>query len=148
MQAPTEKLLIVDRREFTITLLDRPGESARFIKAMEFDCAVGSIDYKTRAGVYLISSKARNPDWRVPDSEWAVAAGLVPGTVVKGGVPENPIRDRWMGFDNPDQGTGIHGTLAEDSIGTRASHGCVRMRPADVIDLYEAVPKLTPLIVL
>jgi lipoprotein-anchoring transpeptidase ErfK/SrfK len=32
-----------------------------------------------------------------------------------------------------------------ESIGTRASHGCIRMRPYDVIELYEKVPKYTPI---
>jgi lipoprotein-anchoring transpeptidase ErfK/SrfK len=35
---------------------------------------------------------------------------------------------------------GIHGTAAEWSIGTAASHGCIRMRVADVIALYPKVP--------
>jgi lipoprotein-anchoring transpeptidase ErfK/SrfK len=35
---------------------------------------------------------------------------------------------------------GIHGTDAEGSIGSRASHGCIRMRVDDVIDLYPRVP--------
>ncbi len=38
----------------------------------------------------------------------------------------------------------IHGTNQEDLIGTAASHGCVRMRNADVVDLYERVAPGTP----
>ncbi len=34
----------------------------------------------------------------------------------------------------------IHGTNAESRLGTPASHGCVRMGNADIIDLYETVP--------
>ena len=41
-------------------------------------------------------------------------------------------------------GVGIHGTGMEWSIGTRASHGCIRMRVADVIDLFGRVPIGTP----
>lgn len=33
----------------------------------------------------------------------------------------------------------IHGTAEEGNIGKRASYGCVRMRSADVIELYELV---------
>lgn len=38
----------------------------------------------------------------------------------------------------------IHGTNQEDRIGTPASHGCVRMRNSDVIELYDSVPLQTP----
>ena len=41
-------------------------------------------------------------------------------------------------------GAGIHGTQAEGSIGTAASHGCIRMRIPDVVDLYERVPVDAP----
>ena len=38
----------------------------------------------------------------------------------------------------------IHGTNHEDLIGTAASHGCVRMRNDDMVDLFERVPLQTP----
>ena len=50
-----------------------------------------------------------------------------------GGSAENPLKARWMGIVG---GVGIHGTAAEESIGSRASHGCIRMRVADVVDLF------------
>ena len=75
----------------------------------------------------------------MPNSDWAGAAG--PGKVIPGGAPENPLKARWMGiFD----GAGIHGTDAISSIGTAASHGCVRMRIPDVIELYDQVPVGAP----
>jgi lipoprotein-anchoring transpeptidase ErfK/SrfK len=49
-----------------------------------------------------------------------------------------------MGIVN---GVGIHGTAESGSIGTRASHGCVRMRVPDVIDLYPRVPIGTPVLI-
>ncbi len=59
-----------------------------------------------------------------------------------GGVPENPLKARWMGIYN---GAGIHGTDARGSIGTNASHGCVRMAIPDVIELYDQVDVGTPI---
>src|SRR6266480_5190077 len=41
----------------------------------------------------------------------------------------------------------IHGTKHEDKIGTTASHGCVRMRNADVIELFEMVDEGTPVVI-
>jgi lipoprotein-anchoring transpeptidase ErfK/SrfK len=74
----------------------------------------------------------------VPNSAWA---GDLAGTVIPGGTPENPLKARWMGiFD----GAGIHGTDAVGSIGTAASHGCIRMRIPDVEELYDQVPVGAP----
>ncbi|MCF7676247.1 MAG: L,D-transpeptidase, partial [Akkermansiaceae bacterium] len=41
----------------------------------------------------------------------------------------------------------IHGTNREDLFGTPASHGCIRMRNADVIGLFDLVPEGTPMII-
>ena len=42
-------------------------------------------------------------------------------------------------------GAGIHGTDDVGSLGTAASHGCVRMAVGDVIELYDQVPVGTPI---
>ena len=81
-----------------------------------------------------------NPSWHVPNSDWA---GSLAGTVVPPG-PSNPIKARWMGIYD---GAGIHGTDATSSIGTAASHGCIRMTVPDVIDLYPRVPIGTPVLI-
>ena len=54
--------------------------------------------------------------------------------------PGGPFGARWMRISVPWGGYGIHGTNAPESIGTAASHGCVRMRNEDVIQLYDIVP--------
>jgi lipoprotein-anchoring transpeptidase ErfK/SrfK len=82
---------------------------------------------------------AVNPAWSVPNSAWA---GDLAGTVVPGGTPENPLKARWMGiFD----GAGIHGTDDLASLGSAASHGCIRMSIPDVINLYDQVDVGTPI---
>ena len=62
--------------------------------------------------------------------------------MVPGGVPENPLKERWMGIF---AGAGIHGTDDVGSLGTAASHGCMRMSVPDVIELYDQVPVGTPI---
>jgi lipoprotein-anchoring transpeptidase ErfK/SrfK len=47
-----------------------------------------------------------------------------------------------MGIYN---GAGIHGTSDTASLGSAASHGCVRMSVPDVIDLYDRVDVGTPI---
>ena len=58
--------------------------------------------------------------------------------------PNNPLKARWMGIAN---GVGIHGTAEAWSIGTRASHGCIRMHVDDVKQLYSRVPVGTPVLI-
>ena len=38
----------------------------------------------------------------------------------------------------------IHGTNHEESLGEPASHGCIRMRSADLVELFELVDVDTP----
>ena len=72
---------------------------------------------------------------------FAHSTGSLAGTVVPPG-PSNPIKARWLGIYD---GVGIHGTSDDASIGTNASHGCLRMHVSDVIDLYPRVPVGTPI---
>jgi lipoprotein-anchoring transpeptidase ErfK/SrfK len=106
-----------------------------------YKVAVGQPQYPTPRGRYAIMSKQINPTWSVPNSPWA---GELAGTTVVGGTAANPLKARWMGIAN---GVGIHGTGEDYSIGTRASHGCIRMHVTDVIALYKRVPLGTPVFI-
>jgi lipoprotein-anchoring transpeptidase ErfK/SrfK len=106
--------------------------------ASTYTIAVGAAGYETSTGVYNIESKQVNPTWYVPDSEWA---GDLAGEVVPPG-PDNPLQARWMGFF---AGAGIHGTNDVGSLGSAASHGCIRMSVPDVTELYDQVPLGTPI---
>ena len=103
--------------------------------------AVGQRGYPTPRGRFSIVSKQVNPTWSVPNSPWA---GELAGTSVVGGSAANPLKARWMGIVS---GVGIHGTGESGSIGTRASHGCIRMHVGDVINLYNRVPTGTPVLI-
>jgi lipoprotein-anchoring transpeptidase ErfK/SrfK len=104
-----------------------------------YGIAVGQVGLETPAGLYHIQNKAVDPAWHVPNSDWA---GDLAGTIVPGGTPENPLKARWMGIY---AGAGIHGTDASGSIGSAASHGCIRMLIPDVIELYDQVPVGAPI---
>ena len=129
----------------TVITIDRSSFRLRLFKRLRFSkgygVAVGLPAYPTPTGRYAIQNKQVNPAWTAPNSPWA---GELAGTTTPGGSPSNPLRARWMGIVN---GVGIHGTSQEYSIGSRASHGCIRMRVADVIDLYRRVPVGTPVLI-
>jgi lipoprotein-anchoring transpeptidase ErfK/SrfK len=122
--------------------VDRSGFQLRLWKnlklAKTYTIAVGAVGFDTAAGIYNIESKQVNPTWYVPDKPWA---GELAGTTVPPG-PDNPLQARWMGFFD---GAGIHGTNDVGSLGSAASHGCLRMAVPDVIELYDQVPLGTPI---
>ncbi len=126
-------VLVVDRSAFTLKLY----KNLKLEKT--YSVAVGAQGLETPAGLYHIQNKAENPAWTVPNSAWA---GSLAGQVIPGGAANNPLKARWLGiFD----GAGIHGTSDDASIGSAASHGCVRMHVSDVIDLYPRVPVGAPI---
>jgi lipoprotein-anchoring transpeptidase ErfK/SrfK len=125
-------VIIVDRAAFELTLY----KNLKPVKT--YGIAVGQVGLETPAGLYNIQNKAIDPAWSVPNSDWA---GDLAGTVVPGGTPQNPLKARWMGIYD---GAGIHGTDADSSIGTAASHGCIRMRIPEVVELYDQVPVGAP----
>ena len=129
----------------TVVTIDRDNFKLRLFKGLKFrksyGIAVGMAGLDTPAGRYAIQNKQVNPAWHVPNSAWA---GSLAGQVIPGGAPNNPLRARWLGIAN---GVGIHGTGQEWSVGSRASHGCIRMRVADVKDLYPRVPVGTPVLI-
>ena len=60
-------------------------------------------------------------------------------------VPGNPLGTRALYLNAP--GIRIHGTSDVGSIGTNASHGCIRMLMSDVEEMYPLVPIGTRVIV-
>ena len=101
-----------------------------------FGVAVGMPQYPTPQGNFYIISKVRNPTWTPPPSPWAAGAEPVPPG------PGNPLGTRWMGLSTPS--VGIHGTPLDSSIGTAASHGCIRMHISQNEQLFELVYIGTP----
>ncbi len=125
--------LTVDRSSFQLKL----WEDLELAKT--YTVAIGAAGFDTPTGEYSIQNKAVDPTWSVPDSDWA---GDLAGQTVPGGAANNPLKARWMGIYD---GAGIHGTDDTASLGSAASHGCVRMAVSDVIELYDQVPVGTPI---
>jgi len=97
----------------------------------EFSVAIGQYD-RTPEGVFEIDSKQEKPVWYSPE-----------GGVFAYGDPKNILGTRWLGFkDTPEfQGYGIHGTPFPETIGKAASNGCIRLRNAEVEEVYDLLRK-------
>jgi lipoprotein-anchoring transpeptidase ErfK/SrfK len=129
-----QTFITIDRAHFTLRLWKN------LHLAHSYRIAVGRQGLETPAGIYEINDRQVNPSWHVPNSAWA---GDLAGRVIPPG-PDDPIKARWLGFYN---GAGIHGTDEISSLGTAASHGCIRMSIPDVEQLYPQVPLHTPIYV-
>ena len=92
--------------------------------------AVGTRKYPTPVGDFRIAEVVWNPWWRPPPSPWARDRKVTPPG------PDNPVGRVKLTFRPLYH---LHGTPEEGSLGQAASHGCVRLANADVIDLARRV---------
>jgi len=106
-----------------------------------YPVATGQPSFPTPQGTWEVVNKRMNPTWTnpAPDSWGAdMPASIPPG-------PGNPLGTRAMALNA--SGILIHGTYASYSVGTYASHGCIRMLLSDVETLYPQVPPGTPVLI-
>lgn len=118
--------LEVDISERVLTV-HGPGDAIR-----TYDVAVGASEHPTPTGSFTIDRIIWNPGWVPPEEGWAE------GKEEKSpDDPENPMVGAKLFFSHPDYF--VHGTHATETLGDAASHGCIRMAPADVIELARMV---------
>jgi L,D-transpeptidase YbiS len=133
--------------------LSRDGQEIRSypISSSRFGIGTEEGSMKTPLGKFRIAEK--------------IGDGAAPGTIFKARValgPDDPLPDtedfvttRILCLDGLDEENAntrdrliyIHGTKHEDKIGNPDSHGCIRMRNADVIELFELVDETTQVVI-
>jgi len=86
--------------------------------------------YRTPRGSFEITRVEWNPWWIPPKSPWAAKEKITPPG------PDNPMGKVKLNFNEL---YFVHGSPFELSIGTAASHGCVRVKNADAIELARLV---------
>jgi murein L,D-transpeptidase YcbB/YkuD len=104
-------------------IVRRDGEVVK-----EYDVAVGKDGHPTPTGEFMIQKIVWNPAWVPPDSKWARGK-----TAKAPGHPANPMRLVKIFWKEPDYY--IHGTSDVESLGSAASHGCLRMDPDEAGEL-------------
>jgi lipoprotein-anchoring transpeptidase ErfK/SrfK len=129
---------IADDEVGTTIVIDKTTNELTLYEGFERDrtypVATAMPGYDTPSGTWTIVNKAENPTWVNPaPTTWG--ADLPPS--IPPGVG-NPLGTRALYLDAP--GIRIHGTYDSASIGTHASHGCIRMNISDVEELYPLVP--------
>ena len=108
-----------------------------------YPITVGRRAWPTPVGAFTIISKETDPVWEVPASiQREMAEQGKPVVTRMPPSPQNPLGAHWIGLSLP--GLGIHGTNTPSSIYSFSSHGCIRMHPDDVADLFVRVSVGTP----
>ena len=111
-------------------------------RAMRYGVGVGRPGF-TWSGMHSISTKKEWPDWVPPEEMLQRQPGL---PHFMAGGPNNPLGARAMYLGSTLYR--IHGSNEPWTIGHNVSSGCIRMRNADVIDLYSRVKVGTRVVVL
>jgi lipoprotein-anchoring transpeptidase ErfK/SrfK len=98
------------------------------------------------SGSASVNGKFVRPDW-APPAEVKEEIPSLPNRI-RGGASNNPMGARAITLDRTD--VAIHGSTQRmrATIGGAVSHGCIRMRNEDVIDLYNRVHIGTPVLML
>jgi L,D-transpeptidase ErfK/SrfK len=138
-QDPTQPHLVLRVGERRLYLMDddpsTPLES--------FPIAVGRAGHETPIGRFHVEEMIEHPEFHKfdPKDRSRVLKRIPPG-------PTNPLGERWIGFAHGAGWTvGMHGTPQPELLGRAVSGGCVRMRNADVIRIYDRVRIGTTVIV-
>jgi hypothetical protein len=103
-------------------------------------------DWQVPIGQTHVVEIEKNPEWVIPKSIQKIMKDK--GEIVRERIeagPNNPLGVRWIGF--ADGTYGFHGTTDPGSIKHYQSHGCVRFRKSDILDLYGRVKVGTPVTV-
>lgn len=121
------KTIVVDRSTNQLFFYDG------FALKKKYPVATAAPGFVTPPGEWTVVDKRENPTWTNPaPNTWGAN---MPAFIPAG--PGNPLGTRALYLDAP--GIRIHGTFDSASIGTYASHGCIRMLISDSEELYPLV---------
>ncbi len=104
-----------------------------------YPVGLGRDDWRTPEGKFKIRGKTVNPTWNIPPSireERLREKGLT-DAMIPGGSPDNPLGKYRIELSLPMYG--IHGTNIPWGVGMQVSHGCIRLYPEDIEQLFPAV---------
>lgn len=129
LKVPTLKFSIAVDKSQNILMLKTGGGIFKTYRV-----STGKESSPTPVGTFTIVNKSVDPAW------YPQGKPMIPS-----GDPRNVLGSRWMGLSKPSYG--IHGTTDPGSIGKSVTDGCVRLRNADVEELYAIVPEGTEVVI-
>lgn len=121
--------LVVNISEMRLYLFPEDGGAP-----ITYPVGVGTDDWKTPLGSFTVVSKIVDPPWYPPPSIRRENPEL-PARVPPG--PNNPLGTHALRLSSGN--LLIHGTDEPYGVGRKASHGCIRLYPEDIPDLFGMV---------
>ena len=133
--------LVINIPELRLYQYYRDGQGRQWVRS--YPISVGRSDWKTPVGTTRIVAKRENPAWTPTESvrkEHAARGDILPRVVPAG--PDNPLGRYAMnlGFES----YLIHGTNRPFGIGMQVTHGCMRLYPEDIEELFKSTAVSTP----
>ncbi len=122
-----------------------PGEAP---VVWTFPVSIGKMDWNTPLGITRIVAKIKDPTWTPPPSvreEHARRGDILPAVVPAG--PDNPLGQFAMRLGIPGGAYLIHGTNRPAGVGMQVTHGCMRLYPEDIENLFGMVAVNTPVLI-
>jgi lipoprotein-anchoring transpeptidase ErfK/SrfK len=133
--------LVVDKSDFHLYMYHNDGTFLKW-----YNCGIGKLTYKTANGEYVINTKLVDTPWTNPKDFKTYRPGDLGYAL---GEPGKTAY--WMGLGQEGglsrTGLGIHGTNEPDTVGTRSSAGCVRLRHEDIEELFGFARRKTKVII-
>lgn len=120
----------------------KPGEPRVVVS---YPVSVGKMDWSTPLGLTKIEKKIKDPAWYPPESvrmEHAAHGDILPKMIPAG--PDNPMGLFAMRLAIPGGSYLIHGTNKPAGIGMQVTHGCMRLYPEHIEELFKMVAVDTP----
>jgi len=124
------KIIIITKQDFRLRVIDYKGN-----ELLNVPCAIGKIpgnkkdkgDMKTPEGIFYLRDKQDSHAWKHNFNDG-------------NGMIEGAYGPKFLRLDVPGQkGIGIHGTHIPESVGTRATEGCIRLENENIERLYDLV---------
>jgi L,D-transpeptidase ErfK/SrfK len=135
--------IVVNIPEMRLYYYHRSGKDGP-LEVTTFPVGLGRDDWRTPSGKFVVRGKTKNPAWVIPESirKERIKETGTSATVVPGGSPDNPLGKYRLELSMPMYR--IHGTNIPWGVGMQVSHGCIRLYPEDIEQLFPMVPIGTP----
>jgi len=140
--------IVINLPEHRLYYFPKPKKGEK-PKVYTYPVSIGKMDWRTPIGRTTIVGKQKRPTWFPPESvrkEHAARGEYLPRAVPPG--PDNPLGEYAMRLGIPSGAYLIHGTNNPAAVGMAVTHGCIRMYPEDIEELFPLVPVGTKVTIL
>ena len=134
-----EARIVVNIPEMRLYYLEDAPAGAGAATVVTFPVGLGRRDWRTPVGTFRVRGKTENPTWVIPESirRERIAEQGYSERSIPGGSPDNPLGAYRIELTLSSYA--IHGTNIPWGVGMQVSHGCVRLYPEDIEQLFPRV---------